>query len=62
MARYLPEYCGKGIDLVQQIHQLFLIPGHGIFWKMKEDLSRPYPGYGIGALDAFAETGVVALH
>ena len=22
-------------------------------WKMKEDLSGPYPGYGFGALDAF---------
>jgi hypothetical protein len=22
-------------------------------WKMKEDLSGPYPGYGLGALDAY---------
>lgn len=25
----------------------------GIYWKMQEDLSGPYPGYGYGALDAF---------
>ena len=25
----------------------------GVVWKMKEDLSGPYPGYGFGALDAF---------
>lgn len=24
-----------------------------MIWKMKEDLSGPYPGYGLGALDAF---------
>lgn len=53
IARYLPEYRRNGVDLVQQIHQPFLNPGRGIFWKMKEDLSGPYPGYGIGALDAF---------
>jgi ABC-type thiamine transport system substrate-binding protein len=39
--------------LVKQIHHAFLVPGHGVFWKMKEDLSGPYPGYGFGALDAF---------
>jgi hypothetical protein len=30
-----------------------VIPGRGVIWKMKEDLSGPYPGYGLGALDAF---------
>ena len=25
----------------------------GVVWKMKEDLSAPYPGFGFGALDAF---------
>jgi hypothetical protein len=24
-----------------------------VIWKMNEDLSAPYPGYGFGALDAF---------
>ena len=27
--------------------------GRGVIWKMQEDLSGPYPGYGFGALDAF---------
>ena len=31
---------------------LFWCPA-GVIWKMKEDLSGPYPGYGFGALDAF---------
>lgn len=50
---YIPSYRQKGIELVKQIHQAFLVPGHGVIWKMKEDLSGPYPGYGLGALDAF---------
>jgi len=29
------------------------VPGVGVIWKMKEDLSGPYPGYGLGAMDAF---------
>ena len=32
---------------------LFVLPGRGVLWKMAEDLSGPYPGYGFGALDAF---------
>jgi hypothetical protein len=43
----------KGVDLVRQIHDVFLLPGRGVVWKMEEDLSAPYPGYGLGALDAF---------
>ncbi len=47
------RYHCKGIELVRQIHDRFLVPGHGVVWKMKEDLSEPYPGFGLGALDAF---------
>jgi len=47
------EYRRKGIELVRQVHDAFLIPGHGVVWRMKEDLSGPYPGFGLGALDAF---------
>ena len=43
----------KGVELVRQIHDAFVVPGRGVIWKMKEDLSGPYPGYGFGALDAF---------
>ena len=53
LARYVPSYRRKGVELVQQIHDAFLVPGRGVSWKMKEDLSGPYPGYGLGALDAF---------
>ena len=53
LGRYIPSYRERGIELVKQIHHAFLVPGHGVIWKMKEDLSGPYPGYGLGALDAF---------
>lgn len=53
LARYLPRYRRNGVDLVRQIHGAFVLPGRGVIWKMKEDLSAPYPGFGLGALDAF---------
>jgi hypothetical protein len=53
IGRHIPRYRKKGIDLVHQVHDAFLLPGRGVLWKMKEDLSGPYPGYGLGALDAF---------
>jgi len=53
LGRHIPRYRQSGIDLVHQIHDAFLVPAHGVIWKMKEDLSGPYPGYGLGALDAF---------
>ena len=53
LARHESTYRQKGIELAKQIHAPFLVPGRGIIWKMLEDLSGPYPGYGLGALDAF---------
>jgi hypothetical protein len=53
LARHVPAYRAKGVDLVRQIHDAFVVPGRGVIWKMNEDLSAPYPGYGFGALDAF---------
>ena len=53
LAKHDSRYRQKGVELVQQIHAPFLIPDHGVNWKMKEDLSGPYPGFGLGALDAF---------
>ena len=53
LARHVPAYRDKGVNLVRQIHDAFVVPGRGVIWKMKEDLSAPYPGYGLGALDAF---------
>ena len=48
-----PEYRERGIELARDIHSAFVIPDRGVIWKMKEDLSGPYPGYGLGAMDAF---------
>lgn len=48
-----PLYREKGIAIARDIHPAFVVPGAGVIWKMKEDLSAPYPGYGFGALDAF---------
>lgn len=48
-----PEYRKKAIQLVKDIHPHFVVPGVGVQWKMKEDLSEPEPGFGFGALDHF---------
>lgn len=48
-----PAYRERAIELVKEIHPAFVLPGRGVLWKMKEDLSGPYPGYGFGALDPF---------
>ncbi|XSG83145.1 MAG: hypothetical protein ACPW61_05025 [Methyloligella sp. ZOD6] len=53
LGRFEPGYREKGIRLAKDIHPAFYVPGRGIWWKMEEDLSGPYPGYGFGALDAF---------
>jgi hypothetical protein len=53
LGAHIPAYRQKGVELVHQIHKPFLVPGRGIIWKMQEDLSGSYPGYGFGALDAF---------
>lgn len=50
---FKPEYRAKGIAIARDIHRAFVVPGVGVIWKMREDLSAPYPGYGFGALDAF---------
>jgi hypothetical protein len=48
-----PEYRERAVALVRAVHSRFVVPGVGVTWKMREDLSGPYPGYGLGALDAF---------
>lgn len=53
LGRYRPAYRERGIALARAIHEPFVVPGRGVIWKMEEDLSGPYPGYGFGALDAF---------
>lgn len=48
-----PAYREKGIRIAKEIHEPFVLPGRGVIWKMEEDLSAPYPGYGLGSMDAF---------
>lgn len=53
LGRHRDGYRERAIELVGEIHPAFVVPGRGVHWKMKEDLSGPYPGYGLGALDPF---------
>src|SRR5581483_10193071 len=46
LGRFKPEYRERGVRLAHDIHRPFVVPGRGVVWKMKEDLSGPYPGYG----------------
>jgi hypothetical protein len=48
-----PKYRRQGVALARDVHAAFVLPGRGVYWKMAEDLSGPYPGYGLGALDAY---------
>ncbi len=48
-----PRYRDRAVELVREIHEPFVVPRVGVIWKMQEDLSGPYPGFGLGALDAF---------
>ncbi len=53
LGRVLPRYRERGIELVHEIHDRFVVPGTGVIWKMREDLSGVYPGFGLGAMDAY---------
>jgi len=53
LGRVIQKYREKAVRLVKDVHPAFLIPGRGVHWKMLEDLSGPYPGFGLGALDPF---------
>lgn len=50
---FRPGYHEEAVQLVKDIHPHFVTPGMGVYWKMKEDLSEPEPGFGFGALDYF---------
>jgi hypothetical protein len=45
------DYRERALRLVRDVHGRFVVPGVGVHWKMLEDLSGPYPGYGLGAID-----------
>lgn len=49
----VPDYRDRGVALAKDIHPRFVLPGRGVIWKMREDLSAPYPGFGLGAMDAY---------
>jgi hypothetical protein len=53
LGAHRPVYRERAVALAREIHPYFVRPGVGIHWKMKEDLSGPWPGYGLGALDPF---------
>jgi hypothetical protein len=53
LGEHEPAYREKGISVAKDVHRPFVLPGRGVVWKMEEDLSGPYPGYGFGAMDAF---------
>jgi hypothetical protein len=53
LGRQMPRYQLTGVELARDIHAAFLVPGHGVWWKMREDLGAPYPGYEFGGLDPF---------
>jgi hypothetical protein len=48
----VPDNRLRAIELVHAVHDAFVL-GRGVFWKMREDVSGPYPGFGLGAMDAF---------
>ena len=48
-----PGHRERAVALARAIHPRFVVPGVGVVWKMLEDLSGSYPGYGLGAIDAF---------
>jgi hypothetical protein len=53
LSEHIPKYRARAIALARDVHRAFVLPQKGVMWKMKEDLSGPYPGFGYGALDAF---------
>ena len=53
LGKIKPEYHQRAVKLSKDIHPHFFVKGRGVLWKMLEDLSAPYPGYGLGGLDFY---------
>ena len=53
LGKIKPEYRETAVDLAREVHPAFVIPGAGVIWKMREDLSGPYEGSGFGGMDHF---------
>jgi hypothetical protein len=56
-----PGHRERAVALARAIHPRFVVPGVGVMWKMREDLSGIYPGYGLGAIDPFHGSVVYRL-
>jgi hypothetical protein len=61
LSEHVLQYRARAIVLARDVHRAFVLPKKGVIWKMKEDLSGPYPGFGYGALDAFNGYAVYRL-
>jgi hypothetical protein len=53
LGKFKPQYHEEAVKLAKAIHPHFFLKGRGVVWKMKEDLSDVYPGYGLGGLDHY---------
>ncbi|HEX6838331.1 MAG TPA: hypothetical protein VF334_17260 [Polyangia bacterium] len=53
LGAFRPGYAERALALARAIHPRFVVPDRGVVWKMREDLSAPYPGFGFGAIDPF---------
>jgi hypothetical protein len=53
LGQSVPRYHDRAVTLAREVHARFVVPGVGVHWKMREDLSGPYPGFGLGGLDPF---------
>jgi hypothetical protein len=45
------QYRRRGVELVNAVHDSFLMPNRGIWWKMSDELQRPEERWGFGPLD-----------
>jgi len=39
LGRFDPEYHARALAVVREVHDRFVLPGRGVVWKMREDLS-----------------------
>lgn len=53
LGRLIPKYHHEAVQLAKDVHPHFFVPNIGMIWKMEEDLSKPYRGYGFGGLDSY---------
>ena len=61
LSEHISQYRARAIALACDVHHAFVLPGRGVIWKMKEDLSGPYPGVGYGALDHLMDTSCIGF-